>query len=246
MKIFLTLCFLFAIGSTFGWILELFFRRIFTAKKWLNPGFLVGPYLPLYGFALCLLYLLSSINFSFLENPVLRSLLSILLIGFALTLIEYLAGKIFILGMKVRLWDYSNRWGNIEGIICPLFSFFWMILGAAYYFFLHPIISRWIAAWLAHPFLFFFLGLFFGILLVDFVYSARLLTKIRAFAKENNLVVKLEEFKSNLQERIEKNKFIHFVFALRGTHPILDNLRDYAERLSEKAKSLANRNHTKG
>ena len=43
--------FIFCLGSTFGSIVELFFRRI-VHKKWGNQGFLIGPYLPTYGFGL--------------------------------------------------------------------------------------------------------------------------------------------------------------------------------------------------
>jgi len=35
----------------FGWVLELLFRRFFSGTnpehRWINPGFCVGPYLPL-------------------------------------------------------------------------------------------------------------------------------------------------------------------------------------------------------
>lgn len=69
----LVLLFLFFIGSLIGWVIELFFRRFCspngrTTKKWVNPGFLVGPYLPLYGSGLCVLYMLASINLSFLDE----------------------------------------------------------------------------------------------------------------------------------------------------------------------------------
>ena len=56
----------------------------------------------------------------------------------AMTVVEYIAGRIFIIGMNIKLWDYSDEWGNIQGIICPLFSFFWGVIAALYYFFLHP------------------------------------------------------------------------------------------------------------
>ena len=59
MNLFLTLAFLFCIGSVLGWGLEVIFRRFFSAHHWVNPGFLVGPYLPLYGSSLCVLYLLA-------------------------------------------------------------------------------------------------------------------------------------------------------------------------------------------
>ena len=53
MSVFLTLAYLFFIGSVFGWVLELFFRKFFSSSnpehKWINPGFCTGPYLPIYG-----------------------------------------------------------------------------------------------------------------------------------------------------------------------------------------------------
>ena len=51
MNTFLKLAFLFYIGSSLGWVLELFFRRFISGnnpeRKWINPGFMVGPYVPL-------------------------------------------------------------------------------------------------------------------------------------------------------------------------------------------------------
>ena len=50
----------------FAWVLELFFRRFFSTsnpeRKWINPGFCTGPYLPIYGSGLCVLYLLASLG----------------------------------------------------------------------------------------------------------------------------------------------------------------------------------------
>ena len=68
MKYFLVIAFLFIIGSTIGWVIELLFRRFFSAHKWINPGFLVGPYLPLYGFGLCALFGLAYINIDFITT----------------------------------------------------------------------------------------------------------------------------------------------------------------------------------
>lgn len=50
MSLFLTIAFLFFIGSMAGWVIEVVFRRFFSSanpeRKWINPGFLSGPYLP--------------------------------------------------------------------------------------------------------------------------------------------------------------------------------------------------------
>ena len=110
MNLFLTLAFLFCIGSVLGWGLEVLFRRFFSAHHWVNPGFLVGPYLPLYGSSLCILYLLAMLEPLIpVENAWGRKLLLFVLMALAITLVEYIAGLIFIRGMKIKLWDYSER-----------------------------------------------------------------------------------------------------------------------------------------
>ena len=127
----LKLAFLFCTGSLLGWCLEVVYRR-WAHKKWINPGFLTGPCLPLYGFSLVTLYLLAQIDLSFITNPRLEKLVLFIVMSICITIVEYIAGLIFIKGMKIKLWDYSKMWGNIQGIICPLFSFFWMLLSAFY------------------------------------------------------------------------------------------------------------------
>lgn len=56
-QVFLIVLYLFFFGGVGGWVLELFFRRFFSGanpeRKWLNPGFLFGPCLPLYGSVRC-------------------------------------------------------------------------------------------------------------------------------------------------------------------------------------------------
>ena len=131
MNIFLQFVFIFFIGSIFGYVLELFYRR-YIHKKWVNPGFLIGPYLPIYGFGLCSLTLIYLVFSKINANP----LLIILLMGISMTLIELVAGLVFIEGAGVKLWDYSDKPFNFKGIICLEFSVIWTILGAVYYYFI--------------------------------------------------------------------------------------------------------------
>ena len=151
MRLSLVLAFLFFIGSCFGWVLELLYRNLtHRHKKWINPGFCTGPYLPIYGFGLCTLFLLASLeDLHLIADPVWNRVALFLAMAVAMTLIEYIAGLACLKYLKVRLWDYSNLWGNIQGIICPLFSFFWAALGAAYYFLVHPYILNALA-WLSN------------------------------------------------------------------------------------------------
>ena len=91
METFIIIATLFVIGSLAGWVIEVLFRRFFSAHKWVNPGFMVGPYIPLYGFGVVILYLLSNLNFSLIgldETSPWTIILKIVFIAFCLVLIE--------------------------------------------------------------------------------------------------------------------------------------------------------------
>lgn len=184
MSFILLLAFLFFVGSLTGWVLELFYRRFVSQKKWVNPGFLSGPYLPIYGFGLVLLYLIASLETRIdFDNEVLEKLFLFFLMMLGMTIVEYIAGIICLKHFKMRLWDYTDRWGNIQGVICPLYSFLWSILGAVYYFLIHPRILRSLE-WLSRNLAFsFFIGLFYGILIMDMRHSTQIVLAIKKFAK---------------------------------------------------------------
>lgn len=224
MRVFTALTLIFIIGGSLGWCIELIFRRI-VHKKWINPGFLVGPCLPLYGVGVILLFSFCLIDFSFIESETLRSIVAVLLLTIALTLVEYITGLIFIKGLKVKLWDYSNRPGNIQGIICPLFTVFWALIAAVYYLFLNDFILR-AAEWIdANPIYSFFVGMYFGVFVVDVFYSFHVVTRIRKWANDKQVVVKLEELKFTIRQRAEKLKEkSSFIFPFKGKRDISEEL----------------------
>ncbi len=246
MSIFLILAFLFAIGSFLGWVLEVIYRH-FASKKWINPGFLVGPWLPIYGFSLCVLYLLTLIE-SYIptENKIVQKIILFVIMAIVITCIEYIAGLIFIKKMKIKLWDYTDRPGNIKGIICPLFSFYWLLLSAAYYFLIHPHILDMLQ-WLSNNLAFSFcIGLYFGIFAVDLAYSFKIIFHIKRFAEEKQIVIRLEEFKSNIQENNKKKgeKF-RFLFSYRSSMPIREHLEQYTDSSSFKKRLKSIHAHIK-
>ena len=233
--------FMFFVGSLAGWGLELIFRRFFSKnnpeRRWINPGFLNGPYLPIYGFGLCALYSMTMLeNIITIENVIFQKLLLFFMMAAAMTVIEYIAGIIFIKGMNTKLWDYSDEWGNIGGIICPKFSFFWAVLSAIYYFLIHPYILdgiRWLSENLAFSF---FIGLFFGTFIIDVCFSLDLLVKIRRFAANNDIIVRYEHLKSEIHNRAVsgRRKLPHFIFQFRSERSLLDELNEHLKRHGEK------------
>lgn len=229
MSMLLTLAFLFFVGSILGWVLELLFRNLTKhPDKLVNPGFCTGPYLPIYGCGLCALYLLASLEqYSLIPDPFWNKVSLFAAMAVGMTLIEYVAGVFCLKFLKVRLWDYSGLWGNVQGIICPLFSFFWAILGAVYYFFIHPYILSGLV-WLANNLAFsFFIGMFFGVFIIDVVHSAQLVVKLKAFAEDNDVIVRYEALKDHIRERREEaaQKY-HFFRPFRSEQPLIEHLRE--------------------
>jgi len=231
----LVAAFLFFVGSVLGWCTEVIFRRCFTAKKWINPGFLTGPYLPLYGFGVVGLFGISLIPID-TGSEAWNAVIVILIMGAAMTLIEYIAGLIFIKGMKIRLWDYTNRWGNIQGIICPLFSFFWLVVSAFFYFVISPFVIEAVVWFVRHMAFAFVVGVFFGVFIIDFAHSVNLSAKIRAFAKKHDVVVSFEKLKESIKEKIEaREKKASFVFPFKSERGLAVELERYAGKDKKEA-----------
>ena len=139
-----------------------------------------------------------------IESQVWDIIVRIIIIGIGMTLIEFIAGLIFIKGFKVKLWDYSNRKGNIMGIICPTFSLIWLVVGSLYYFFLNPILVMGIS-WISENLIYtYFVGMVMGMIAVDFAYSIHLATKLKEFKDAQNM--RFEDFKVEWKKRIKEMK----------------------------------------
>ena len=86
--------------------------------------------------------------------------------------------------------------------------------------------------------------------MIDFIYSANIISKIRLFAKENNIEVRLEQLKLDLTiKREEAKKKVHFFFSLHPISPMLQQLQTHVRTLKEtheqQKKQTAERNSKK-
>ena len=235
MQTFSTLAFLFCVGSVFGWGLELVFRKFFSnanpEHKWINPGFCMGPYLPIYGCGLCILYLIASLESGVdIGNGFIRKGVLFLSMAVSMTAIEYIAGIIILKSSNVRLWDYSQEWGNLQGIICPKFSVIWGVLGAIYYFAIHPHILNALT-WIYENYIFlFFIGMFFGVFVVDLVQSAQLIEKLKKYSKENDVILRYETIKATIKKHHKETKQkYNFFLPFKLDKPISELLKEHLD-----------------
>ena len=109
MVIIMNLFLLFLVYSFLGYLGEVFILYIKTHE--LNHrGFLLGPYLPIYGVgALIITYV-----FKYINNYFLVYLLCLIIF----TLLEYFTSFFIEKVFNIRLWDYSSYKYNLNGRVC--------------------------------------------------------------------------------------------------------------------------------
>ena len=154
-----------------------------------------------------------------------------------MTAVEYIAGIISVKVFKVRLWDYNNEWGNIQGIVCPKFSLIWALLGSVYYFLIHHYILnslKWLSCNLAFSFV---IGLFFGVFIIDAVKSAQLIAKLKKFAEEKDVIVKYEHLKEYIRKKQEETSHKHNFFRpLHSDQTITESLKEMHKSFEKRIK----------
>ena len=101
---------LFIIYSFIGWIIEVI-NEVITEKRFVNRGFLIGPYCPIYG--LGVLLMVSLLN-RYINDPIVVFIMSIVIFSMLEYFTSFVMEKLF----KARWWDYTNRKFNINGRIC--------------------------------------------------------------------------------------------------------------------------------
>jgi uncharacterized protein len=124
--------FLFLFFSFIGWLLEVVFRS-FQARAFVNPGFLKGPYLPIYGTA-ALILTVCAVHLEGSNLPV-----KILIYLFVTTGLEFITGFIFEGCLHIPLWDYSDQQFKIKNYVCLQFSIYWLVLAFAFEYLILPV-----------------------------------------------------------------------------------------------------------
>ena len=199
-KFILEYLFIFITGATLGWALEVVYRRYFgKARRWINPGFLSGPFLPLYGTGVCLLYIVSGLEIGLG--------LKVLLFALMTTAIEYATGMFFLKFYNTRLWDYKGLRLNFKGLIAPLYTFFWTLLSLFFYYVLYPYFYTQVTTLYENLEFSLFIGMFYGVILVDVIQSFNVLIRLKKISEMlegSQLIIYYHQLKLDIAERFEE------------------------------------------
>ena len=127
----------FLIYSVIGYLVEICFCSMHQKKIVLNRGFLIGPYLPIYGSSVVLMYYLLQ---KYADDPVALFVMSVIICS----IMEYLTSLILERIFKVRWWDYSHMKFNVDGRICLSNSIMFGLGSLGLFYIINPFIMGFI------------------------------------------------------------------------------------------------------
>lgn len=183
------------IYSFIGWILETVYCSILSGK-FEERGFLNGPLVPIYGFG-AMIILATLLPYAF--NPVLVFLLGLILTSS----LEYLTSYIMEKAFKMRWWDYSEMFMNINGRVCLLNSTMFGALSLILVEYIHPVIVDLVAN-ISMEYLNYIAFTLFAVVIIDFIASLRATLNLQSRLFElNNIKYEIEKLKSKLEGSYE-------------------------------------------
>lgn len=193
------ICLLFLLFMTYsfmGWALEVSCKLV-ELKKFINRGFLIGPYCPIYG---CGCILITILLKKYTNDFVILFIMSIVICSILEYFTSYFMEKIF----KARWWDYSKRKYNINGRICLETMVPFGILGTLMMYFVNPFFVSMYSK-ISDDILLVITIILFMIFLVDNVISYNVMFKL-----------KIPKIKINKDSTEEITKYVRDTIAKRS------------------------------
>ena len=190
--------FIFFVYAFLGWCTEVSYAALVTGR-FVNRGFLNGPWCPVYGFGVVIVL-------AFLE-PLKSNLLLLFLSSVVLTsALEWATGFVLEKIFHQRWWDYSDQPFNLNGYICLRFSIAWGLACLFVVKLLHPsvlLVIRLVPRGLGWT----LLALLAAVMAVDLAATVRTIAKLnRRLSQLDQLAAKIKDasndFGEDLAERV--------------------------------------------
>ena len=231
--IFLKIYLLFWFFSILGWILEII-AFLVTDKKFVNRGFLIGPYCPIYGFGSLIMLVLSPYK----NHLFTCFILSLVLCSVLEYFVSFLMEKLF----KIRWWDYSKDAFNINGRICLRNAIAFGALGVIFTRYLNPWYFMIIDGF-SYRFLLITTIIVFIMTTIDILVSFKAMNSIKNIITKDLIKYQKKDATSDVKRMINKRLLsINFLEKrLIETYHLLGKEKEYLKKklikVNEKTKS---------
>ncbi len=211
-----------------GWCMEVTCKFI-QYKKFINRGFLIGPYCPIYGWgALAITILLKR----YMEDPLVLFVMSTLICS----IIEYLNSYFMEKKYHARWWDYSNKKFNINGRICLETLIPFGILGVAIMYGTNPILFK-LYNQIPQLVINILTAILFIGFIVDNIISSNIISSINV---EGNKLIKdnTEEITEKIKQVLRQKSWLHrrLINAYPGLKDIKVKIKKVEQKIDERRK----------
>jgi uncharacterized membrane protein len=218
--------------ASFGWFLEVL-AKLIEKGKFINRGFLIGPYCPIYGIGMLSIAVLLS---QYETEPIILFVMSIVICS----ILEYFTSLIMEMIFKARWWDYSRQKYNLNGRICLETMVPFGFLGVIIIYFVNPAVLDVLAKISITS-----LHAISIILLIVFV--SDILISFSGTYKLNLAKLKLEDNTEEIKEKFQAMLFNRWGILLRlqKAFPNLNLIEITKSNFIERNKKLKRKNNNK-
>ena len=165
---------LFIIYSFIGWSVEVI-GLLIQEKRFVDRGFLIGPYCPIYGWGgIAIIVLLKK----YMDDPIALFIMAIVICS----ILEYFTSLVMEKLFKTRWWDYSNYRFNINGRICLETMWLFGVLACFVMYVVNPPLIKMLESIPNLLFNVIFIVILV-IFLIDNVISLRIITNVKLTVK---------------------------------------------------------------
>lgn len=226
-----TLFLLFLIYSFAGWLFESI-GDLIKHKRFINRGFLLGPYCPIYGTGVVLITLLL---YKYTNDIIALFFLSTMLCGILEYLTSYIMEKVF----KARWWDYSKMRFNINGRICLETLVLFGFAGILILNYLNPIFISFITK-VPNSAMHIISGFLFIVFFTDCIISLKIINSVKTIkiSVTNQIKDNTDEISSKVKEIIMKKSapYRRLIFAF--PQAFAEKLKESKEKLEKTAEKV--------
>ena len=226
---------LFVIYSFLGWVMEVIVV-LPKEKKFVNRGFLIGPWCPIYGTGTVLMILL--LDKYKQDIPALFVMATVVC-----SILEYLTSYVMEKVFNARWWDYSDRKFNLEGRICLSNAMAFGILGFLVVKIITPALLNVINKMRLNA-IYITAGIFWLVMFIDFILACVAMFKFKNVTfelKKDNT----REITEKVKEAFIKKSYIykHLIEAFPNVHETLVLKKEEIDKKIEEARIKLEEKH---
>lgn len=226
---FMTLFLLFFMYSIIGYVFEVTSCSIQNKKLILSRGYLIGPYIPIFGFG-------GVAMSSFLDKYKHDTLTLFVLSMVICCVIEYFTSFLLEKLFKLRWWDYSNRRFNVNGRICLINGIYFGLGGLLVTQFLNPTLRSFLSNFGVDVII--IMGsILFGLIILDATISTVVVSKLKIDTKKYAKMDSTEIIKNEVSKSLDRYRILYKrVIKAFPNIKLNTNINDVREYIKEKDK----------